>query len=228
MSKFIAIIAIIATVAVSAAEQYKFPGWDKDASVYEADIARYEAAPAEQKPFSMTNYNNLKLARALAGKEVDSFDVIYSAAQTAFPGNDKYACNYACARALAMYNADYKSQKGIDMLRGAYDLARQKKTHHGGVFAASLTKRKALGLTNDEAAAAIMDALDVIESARYKDVDVMLNALYDVLPDSSVAEAEQLAVLRKFNRRFSKELLGKNKEQWEPIIAKLRTVIASY
>ena len=228
MNKFIAIIAIIATVAVFAVEQYKFPGWDKDAAVYNADIAMYEAAPAEQKPFSATNYNNLKLARALAGMEVDSFGVIYSAAQTAFPGNDKYACNYACARALAIYNADYKSQKGIDMLRGAYDLARQKNTHHGGVIAASLTRRKALGLTDGEAVAAILDALDVIECGRHKDIAIMLNVLYDMLPDSSVAEAEQLAALKKFNRRFSKELLGKNKEQWEPVIAKLRTVIASY
>ena len=228
MKKLIAIITIVAIGAVFAAETYKFPGWDEEASVYEAEIARYDAAPIDQKPFVLTTYNNLKLARALVGIEIASFGDIYTAAQGAFPGNDKFACNYALARAFAIYWSDTNSPKGIAILRGAYEVSRQKKTHHSGVIASSSIRRKALGISNDEAVTAISDALNIIECGRYKDVANMLNAMYELLPDCSVADADQLTTLKKFNRRFSKELLGKNKEQWEPIIATLRTVIASY
>ncbi len=229
--KSIFVMAIVGLATTMFASEYKFPGWDKDASVYEADIARYEAAPNEQKPFSATNYNNLKLARALAGKKVDSFDDIYSAAKTAFPGNDFSAFHYAYTRAAAIYFGENQSQKGIDMLRSAYALSREKNTYHCGVIVAHPTMCKSLVISDDEGVTAILIALnttDVIIKCGYKNIAYMLDALYNMLPGSSIAEAEQLATLKKFNRRFSVELLGKNKEQWEPIIAKLRTVIASY
>ncbi|MBQ7177662.1 MAG: hypothetical protein IJS08_09635, partial [Victivallales bacterium] len=116
----------------------------------------------------------------------------------------------------------------ISILREAYEFSLRAKSHHCGVIAQNTTMRKKLGISNDEAVTVLINALSVIESARYRDIKTMLNALYELLPDCSVAEAEQLAALKKLNRRFSKELLGGNKEQWEPIIARLRTVIAAY
>lgn len=222
----ILVLVMMLSIALMAATA-TFPGWDKPVSVYQELVSAYESAAADAKPCTKTTYNMCRFALAIQGNDVSTFEALMVIHAATFPDGAN-GSNYAYSKVAADYWKDRTSPNALRMLREAHAYSLAHGDYHAGVFAARPAMAKGLGLSVSDRVTALTQGLATVPAGIVSEVSNMLDALYKVLPDSSVPVQDQLDILKKANRRFSKELLGKNKDKWEPIIVKLRTVIASY
>ena len=227
MRKILVIIALVAIVAM--AETFKFPGWFLDAEVYDAAIARYEAAAENEKPFDNGVYERLCYAKALLGRELKSVDDFMAVIETIVPKKTKaYKASYAFMAIQTTLKMKKGSAEATALCKDTYEWYTRNSMYQAGLLLTHPEYCKVLELTDDEIARGLAASLCCETRASHTGVGNILNALYKKLSDCTIPEADQLAILKKINRIYSAELVGKDKDKWEPIIAKLRTVIAAY
>lgn len=229
MMKFIAILMTVAALAAFSATAYKFPGWYLDASVYDADISRYEAAPEGGKPFDKFSYWKLKYARAILNREFSTFEAMLEAGSQAIPSEySDYRVRCAYMAMHATFSRKTKSAVLVALYKDAFAWLSARNYWQVGLMASNAQVCGILELSNDEIVNALIKGLHNGDNVGVFYVERMLDALYPRLPKSSMPDADQLAALKKINRLYSAKLIGPDKDKWEPIISKLRTVILSY
>ena len=226
MKKAILSIALAFTVSMLA-EEYAFPGWNAEKSAYDTGIAAYEQAAENAKPCKPYIYERMKVARAILGNEYLEFGAIRSVVEGLSLSNvDSFmleACNINYYRIAGAH-----ATEAAKIMRDCYDYLCEKESFIRFIMVYTKDVSRNVGFTNDEIVKILFDGIIEKKISKSNLVTNALNCLYECCPKCTISEEEQLACFKKVNRIVSVNLIDGDKEVWEPIVAKLRTVIASY
>ena len=85
-----------------------------------------------------------------------------------------------------------------------------------------------LNLSNDQKYDALVSKIVVLNDYDNRACQVGVDDLCKVIPLVSYDDAKIASDLKRLNRKLSAYLVGDKKEIYEPIVAKLRTVLATY
>ena len=207
MKKLI-VFAIVALLAASLFAQTAAP-YNKKCTFEEATArkAELEAGGLKDNVAYRQEYAYMCVIVDLKGKEPDSYADL--AALATDPFRQAAVWQYAMWR-----NNKFAPEAIRDIIKNG----------NGSMIVSVLSYeklRKAGGLSLDDACVVMMDKVktDDIRS---------LDKLIDMLADCTLDEETLKTYLKKVNRACSKELLGPNKAKYEPVIAKIRTLLATF
>ena len=222
--KLFILIALTVTLA-GAAEKFKFPGFGRKEADYAATLSRINAGEITATPAQKIL---VTLCKEYASGAPDNLTVILARAQELNATMPIPCYDNGAAPVYTFISNTYGKGNVISyaLLNQLYEHLKTTGDRYLVSFMRSKNVCNALNITADIRVAVVTERVPLIETPTM--AAGVVDVLCDALPKTSKSDAEQLAILKKYNKIYSVHLTDANKDKWEPILTKLRTVILAY
>ena len=227
MKKIVCVLAVVMALSVFA-EGYKFPGWNAEKSVYEGLIAQYDNAKDGEKPFVYVDYYRIVIANAFVGKTFESFEDLLAVCKSLKLEREDLTLFQATFGYYEKVAETDAKPFAVKIMQGclAWAVAKDHAVKYMCCYNQYYCARGELNA--DDIVAVLFDGLKSGALKNFAVISRSLDCLYAYCPKCSMKPEKQLENFKALNRMYSLNLIEGDKEKWEPVIAKLRTVIASY
>lgn len=212
MKKFIACIFIACACAFCFAADYKFPGFDcKDKTTLENMLA---IAPNPGQKFNCVVLLAVHDKKFTSFKEMSDFIDKIDLSSTGMKPNNLTSIVPNIKKLIAWYQ--YPT-----FLKDAYTYS----LSHPSAVDIRLITHPAVGLTPTEQYKALVVYATTRKNLKYTEVSRCVDDIIELAPVVNVTTQKE--DLQKINRIYTPFVI-KDKANWEPVLTKVRTVLATY